>query len=44
MGSIIVMVVKIPAQYTFQMAFMPDDDVVGAFSSNTAVKSLNIGI
>ena len=44
MRAIIIIVVKIFTQDSFQMAFIPDDDMVSAFSSNTAIESFNIGI
>ncbi len=40
----IIMVFKISAQDPFQMAFIPDDDMISAFSSNTAVESFDISV
>ena len=38
------MVVEIFPKDSFQMAFIPDDDMISAFSSNTAVESFDMSV
>jgi len=43
-SSIIIVVIEIPTKNLFKMTLIPNNDVIGTFSSNTAIESFNIGI